>query len=154
MAINARLERAAMGSFFRPLWKSGRAIVPADGWFEWFGEPRRKQPWYIRLKTDRPMFMAALSSYRPDKAPTENTGFVIVTEAAEGGLVDVHDRRPVVFSTDDATLWMDTSLPPEQAEHLARSMSLPPDAFEWYPVSKEVNKAGNSSKGLIERIEA
>jgi putative SOS response-associated peptidase YedK len=153
MAINARLEKAATGAFFRPLWKSGRAIVPADGWFEWAGEPRHKQPWYIRLKTDRPMFMAALSSHRPDKEPTENTGFVIVTGAAEGGLVDIHDRRPVVFSAEDAEMWMDNSLVPEQAESLARSMSLPPDAFEWYPVSKDVNKAGNNSEGLIERVD-
>ena len=54
IAINARLEKAATGAFFRPLWKSGRCIVPADGWYEWLGEPRHKQPWYIRLKTDRP----------------------------------------------------------------------------------------------------
>lgn len=152
MAVNARIEKAATGAFFRPWWKSGRAIVPADGWYEWMGEPRHKQPWYIRLKTDRPMFMAAITNYRPDKEPTEGTGFSIVTAAAEGGLVDVHDRRPVVFSAEDAALWMDHSLSPEQAEHLARSMALPAEAFEWYPVSKDVNKAGNHGEYLIHPI--
>jgi len=38
------------------MWKSGRAIVPADGWYEWTGEAGKKQPWHIRLKTRRPMF--------------------------------------------------------------------------------------------------
>lgn len=154
IAINARIEKAATGPFFRPLWKSGRVIVPADGWYEWTGEPRHKQPWYIRLKTGRPMFLAAITNYRPDKEPKEGTGFVIVTAAAEGGMVDVHDRRPVVLAAEDAALWIDNSLPPEQAEYLARSMSLPPDAFEWYEVSKDVNKVGNNDPRLIEPINA
>jgi putative SOS response-associated peptidase YedK len=80
----------------------------------------------------------------------EGTGFVIVTAAAEGGLVDVHDRRPVVFAAGDAALWMDNGFPPEQAEQLARSLSLPPDAFEWYEVSKDVNKVGANDAHLIE----
>jgi putative SOS response-associated peptidase YedK len=152
-AINARIEKAVTGAFFRPLWKSGRAIVPADGWYEWTGEKGRKQPWYIRLKTDRPMFLAALTNYRPDKEPDDGTGFVIVTEAADEGLVDVHDRRPVVLGAEDAALWMDNDLPKEQAEQLARSMSLPPDCFVWYPVSKDVNKASNNNDSLIQPTE-
>ncbi|WP_151632051.1 SOS response-associated peptidase [Noviherbaspirillum aerium] len=154
IAINARIEKAATGPYFRPLWKKGRAIVPADGWYEWTGEKGRKQPWYIRRKDDRPMFLAAITGYRADKEPGENTGFVIVTAAADGGLIDVHDRRPVVFSPEDAALWMDNSLPSEQAEHLARAMALPPEAFDWYRVSTDVNRVGNNSAHLIEPIAA
>ncbi|MDB5795170.1 MAG: hypothetical protein JWR25_1549 [Noviherbaspirillum sp.] len=154
MAINARVEKAATGAFFRPLWKSGRAIVPADGWYEWTGEKGHKQPWYIRLATDRPMFLAAIAGFRPDKEPGDSNGFVIVTAAADGGLVDVHDRRPVVFSAEDAALWMDNSLPPDQAEQLARSMALPPEAFEWYRVSTDVNRVGNNDAHLIEPIDS
>lgn len=32
--INARVETAAEGRMFRPLWERGRAIVFADGWYE------------------------------------------------------------------------------------------------------------------------
>jgi putative SOS response-associated peptidase YedK len=129
-------------------------VVPADGWYEWTGKPRRKQPWYIRLKTDRPMFLAAITNYRPDKTLTEGTGFVIVTAAAEGGMVDMHDRRPVVFTPEDAALWMDNSLPPDQAEHFARSLSLPAEAFDRYQVSKDVNKIGYNDRHLIEPLRA
>lgn len=153
LAINARIEKAASGAFFRALWKSGRAIVPANGWYEWTGEPRHKQPWYIHLRNDEPMFLAAITSYRPGKEEHEGTGFVIVTAAADGGMVDVHDRRPVVFTAEDATLWMDNSLPAEQAEHLARSMSLPTESFTWHAVSKDVNKAGINRPGLIDPID-
>jgi putative SOS response-associated peptidase YedK len=153
MAINARVEKAASGPFFRHLWKSGRAIVPADGWYEWTGEPRHKQPWYIRLKTDRPMWMAAITNFRRDKELHDGSGFVIITTAADSGMVDVHDRRPVVFGTEDAQLWLDPGLSVEQADYLARSMALPADAFEWYPVSKEVNKVGNNEPHLIQPVQ-
>ena len=149
IAINARIEKAATGPYFRSLFKAGRAIVPADGWYEWTGPAGKKQPWYIRQKNDRPMFMTAITNYRPDKTLSEGGGFVIVTAAAEGGLVDVHDRRPVVLAAADAALWMDNGLPSEQAEQLARSLALPPDAFEWYEVSKDVNKVGTNDAHLI-----
>ena len=152
MASNARVEKAASGPVFRHLWKSGRAIVPADGWYEWTGEPRHKQPWYIRLRTDAPMWMAAITDVRPGKPLHDGSEFVIVTAAADGGMVDVHDRRPVVFGAEDAQLWLDPDMPAQQAEQLARSMALPAGAFEWYRVGKEVNKVGNNDPHLIEPI--
>src|SRR3954463_15159680 len=42
VSINARIEKAATGAYFRGLWKSGRIIVPADGWYEWTGEAGKK----------------------------------------------------------------------------------------------------------------
>jgi putative SOS response-associated peptidase YedK len=77
IAINARIEKAATLAFFRGLWKSCRSIVPADGWYEWTGEKGHKQPWYLRLKTDKPMFLAAITNYRPDKEPVEGTRYAL-----------------------------------------------------------------------------
>jgi putative SOS response-associated peptidase YedK len=151
-AINARIEKAATGAFFRPLWKSGRVIIPADGWYEWTGERGRKQPWYIYRKDSEPLFLAAITDWRPGKPEQEGSGFVIVTAATDGGMVDVHDRRPIVLSAADAMLWMDNTLPAQQAEQLARTMSLPPESFVWHTVSKEVNKAGNDHPGLVEPV--
>jgi putative SOS response-associated peptidase YedK len=37
---------------------------------------------------------------------------------------------------------MDHDFSAEQAEHLARAASLPPEAFEWYRVSTDVNNGG------------
>lgn len=158
--INARIEKAATGRYFRHMWREGRVIVPADGWYEWTGEKGHKQPWYIRLKTDKPMFMAGITNWKPyyfrtyGKEEPEGTGFVIVTAAAEEGLIDVHDRRPVVLAKEEAQLWLDPDLPADQAENIARNLSLPPEAFEWYKVSTAVNKAGNNDPSMIEPIEA
>lgn len=153
LAINARIEKAASGAYFRAAWKSGRVIVPADGWYEWSGEKGRKQPWYIHRADGEPLFLAAITNHRPGKEEHEGTGFVIVTAAADAGLIDLHDRRPVVFGAEDAELWMDNSLPAEQAERLARAMSLAPEAFAWHAVGKEVNKVGRNDPRLVLPVE-
>lgn len=153
LAINARIEKAATGRYFRHMWLHGRVLVPADGWYEWTGKAGHKQPWYIRRKTDEPLFLAAITNVRPDRENAEGSGFVIVTAAADAGMVDIHDRRPVVLAPQDARLWLDADLPAEQAEQLARSMAAPADEFIWYAVSKEVNRVGNSAPHLIEPLE-
>ena len=151
-AINARLEKAAGGRFFGPLWRKGRIIVPADGWYEWTGAAGQKQPWHIRLASDTPMFLAAIANL-PGAAQTgPGFGFAIVTAAADAGMVDVHDRRPVVFSAQDANLWLDPDLPAVQAEQLARSTSRPAEEFIWYPVSKRVNRAASEGADLIDPV--
>jgi putative SOS response-associated peptidase YedK len=149
LAINATIEKAS-SPYWRSLWRKGRAIVPADGWFEWTGEKGRKQPWHIQLKSGHPMFLAALTNFRPDaQTQDEGSGFTIVTTQAAGGMVDLHDRRPIVLSPQDALLWLDDAFPAEQAQQLARNMSLPVDMFEWFAVNPAVNKAGNDSPAFI-----
>lgn len=150
-AINARLDKL-LTPYYRRLMKTGRIIVPADGWFEWTGDPNQRQPWYIKPQSDKPLYFAALTNHDPEKPDDDGAGFVIVSDAATGGMVDVHDRRPVALAAEDARLWMDLGLQYEQAEQLARSVALPTDAFEWYEVSKEVNNARNNGPRLIERI--
>jgi putative SOS response-associated peptidase YedK len=153
LAINARIEKAATGRYFRHMWLHGRVLVPADGWYEWTGKAGHKQPWYIRRKSDEPLFLAAITNVRPERENPEGSGFVIVTAAADAGMVDIHDRRPVVLAPDDARLWLDPDLPAEQAEHLARSMAVPADEFTWYAVSKAVNRVGTSDPALIVPID-
>ncbi len=60
--INARVETAATSRMFKPLWQHGRAIVFADGWFEWKKEGDKKQPYFIHRKDGKPIFMAAIGS--------------------------------------------------------------------------------------------
>lgn len=94
--INARVEKVAHGPFFRAIWPH-RAITPVDGWYEWVDEGGpKKQPYYIHRRDGRPALCAAIGQF----TGTEHDGFVIITADAQGGMVDVHDRRPVVLSPD------------------------------------------------------
>ena len=97
---DGRLDKAST-STWKSLFKAGRCLIPADGWYEWVAVSKRKQPYYIQSNDGPPLYFAGLSSVKagkPDAPATEHPGvldgFVIVTDAAAGGMLDVHDRRP------------------------------------------------------------
>lgn len=152
--INARIETIARGRFYKTLFPDHRALIPADGWYEWIKEPgdEKKQPFFIRLKTREPMFFAGLAQVEQGPAEEETPGFLIITADAAGGLIDVHDRRPVVLSPELARVWLSTDLTKDRAKVIARDCGLPAEDFEWYPVSKDVGNVRNKGEYLIKSI--
>jgi putative SOS response-associated peptidase YedK len=148
IAINARLEKLA-GSYWSRLLKNGRGIVPAEGWYEWTGEKGHKQPWHIHRKDHAPLFLLALANFGPFEENRAEAGFVLVTDDAAGGMLDIHDRRPVVLAKEDAELWLSPALSPQQALELARQAAVPADAFEWHKVSKKVNNASADGPQIV-----
>jgi putative SOS response-associated peptidase YedK len=154
--INARVETVMTGRFFKELWPNGRALAPANGWFEWVADPqdpKRKQPYYIRLKSQEPMFFAALAQVHQGLEPNEGDGFVVITAASDSGMVDIHDRRPVVLTPEAAREWVEPGLSAQRAEEIARDACRPTEDFEWYAVGKEVGNVRNQGKALIEPVE-
>jgi len=147
--INARGETAASGRMFKPLWNHGRAIVPADGWFEWQKEGGEKQPFFIFHKKKEPLFFAAIGR-QPYGQDHGKEGFVIVTSASNQGMVDIHDRRPLVITPDAVREWLSDETSPARAEEIARDAVVPEKAFTWHPVSKKVGNIHNQGKELVE----
>ncbi|MBD9443016.1 SOS response-associated peptidase [Pseudomonas sp. PDM04] len=151
--INARIEKVAHGPFFRAIWPH-RAIVPIDNWFEWVDTPgTARQPWLIRRQDRAPILCAAIGRFPAhDTPPREDDGFVIITADSAGGLLDIHDRRPVVFSPQLAREWLDRATPPERAEQMALLQAEPSEAFEWYRVGKAIGNVRNQGAELIEPL--
>ncbi|MCE1113919.1 SOS response-associated peptidase family protein [Pseudomonas sp. NMI795_08] len=150
--INARVETVTTGKFFKALWPQGRALVMADGWYEWVADPqdpKRKQPYFIRLKSGAPMFMAALAEVRVGLEANEGDGFVIITAASDAGMVDIHDRRPVVLGPEHARMWIDPQVTAAEAERVANEQCLPVEAFEWFAVGRGVGNVRNEGAELI-----
>ena len=83
--------------------------------------------------------MAGLINFRPYAQQHVEAGYVIVPEDSERGMVDIHDRRPVVLEAPDALRWMDPETPVEEAAHIAQSRSLATEEFRWWPVSRDAN---------------
>jgi putative SOS response-associated peptidase YedK len=123
--ICARVEKSLTGRYFQHMFREGRVIIPSGGWYEWTVENGKKQPWYITRKVNEPIFMAGLTNFRPDVEQTAETGFVIVTEDSGAGMVDVHDRRPVVLEPEDALTWMNPDTPVEKPRILRRQDPCP-----------------------------
>lgn len=146
--INARVEKVAHGAFFRAIWPH-RAITPVDNWYEWVDEGGpKKQPYLIRRRDGRPALCASIGQFTGH----DNDGFVIITADAQGGMVDVHDRRPVVLSPALARAWLAPSTALAQAKQMALHLGEPAESFEWYRVSVAVGNARNQGPELIQAV--
>jgi putative SOS response-associated peptidase YedK len=151
--INARVEKVAHGPFFRAIWPH-RTIVPIDNWFEWVdaGDSTR-QPWLIRRRDRAPILCAAIGQFPgPGDEPRADDGFVIITADSAGGMLDIHDRRPVVLSASLAREWLDPATPKERAEQMALLQGEVSEVFEWYKVGKAVGNSRNQGAALIDEI--
>ncbi|WPO98087.1 SOS response-associated peptidase [Pseudomonas sp. HR96] len=154
-SINARSETVATSRFFKQLWPQGRVLVPANGWYEWVKDaqdPKKKQPYYIRLKDRAPMFFAGLAQVTPGLAPGEGDGVVIITDASDAGMVDIHDRRPVVLGPEAARQWLEYGLEAAQADELMRGAGRAVADFEWYRVGPAVGNVRNQGGELIDEV--
>lgn len=148
VCINARMEKLT-NRYWRALLKKGRGVVAAEGWYEWTGEKGHKQPWHIHRKDGKPIYMLALANFGGFEQNRAEAGFVLITDDASGGMLDIHDRRPVVLDAADAALWLDPALSPEEAAELARRAALPPEAFAWHMVSTAVNRASADGPQIV-----
>ena len=95
-------------------------------------ENGKKQPWYITRKVNEPIsvtFMTELTNFRPYTHQTVDVAFVIVTKDSGAGMVDVHDRRPVVRESENALRWIDGDTPIEEAAHISQSWSIPTEGL-------------------------
>lgn len=156
-AINARGETAATGKFFKAIWMDGRCVIPADGWYEWVqldpDDKKSKQPYYIHRKDGEPMYFAGIDQFRRDGSePREGDGFVIITAASDQGMVDIHDRRPIVLSSQSAANWLAPGLVPDEAEQIINKRGEPVAMFEWHPVGPEAGNVRNEGAYLIRPV--
>lgn len=101
--FNARIESAAEKPVFRSAWQHGRCVIPASGYYEWTGEKGRKQPWFVTVEQNAPVFLfAGLFAARPDGSLTA----AILTRAAAPEIAHLHPRMPVILSDAEIAPWL------------------------------------------------
>ncbi len=106
--INARAETVAEKPAFRSALQQRRCLVPATGFFEWKGEPGRKQAFAITVP-ERPLFAFAglWERWKPKDAPGESVEtFTIVTTDANASVIPIHDRMPVILPETAYDEWL------------------------------------------------
>jgi putative SOS response-associated peptidase YedK len=154
--INARAETVATKTAFKPALIERRALIPADGFYEWQAVPgeKKKQPMFIHGPAHEPLAFAGLwTVWRDPSSATrdELRSCAIITTTANETVAPVHDRMPVII---DRAHW-DEWLSPDNhdLETLGRLLvPAPPQAVELYPVSTDVNDVRNSGAELIQRV--
>lgn len=137
--INARAESLADKPFFRDAFRWRRALVPADGWFEWPKRGADKAPRLFRRRDGAPFAFAGL---------WEPAGFAIVTVAPNPLVARVHDRMPALLAPDAEAAWLDAKTPPERLLELLRPY--PSEPLEVRRVSERIGSAALDEPSLLE----
>ena len=119
--VNVRAERATT----KP---AGRCLVVVDGFYEW--RDADKQPFYFH-RVDKKAFALA--------GVVMGTGAAIVTSEPLPGIVELHDRMPLVLSKEDWDRWLAGDRPAPTLQ-----------GFESYPVSPFVNSPKNDDARCVE----
>ncbi|APZ51208.1 SOS response-associated peptidase [Salipiger abyssi] len=103
--FSARIEDAASKPTYRAVWRHGRCLIPAAGYYEWTGEKGAKQPHFIRSAgNEETLWFAGLASRWGELLTC-----TIMTRAANADVSDVHHRMPVILNSDERDAWLDGS---------------------------------------------
>jgi putative SOS response-associated peptidase YedK len=144
--INARAETAPEKPSFRGPFRKQRALIPADGFYEWKREGSGKRPFALRLASREPFAMAGLwDRWRtPEGEPLFS--FTILTTTANGLVLAVHDRMPVILPRKAEEAWLDPKSPPEALKALLVPYV---GEMEALPLSTAVNNPRNDGPELL-----
>ena len=149
--INARAETVATKPAFRAAFERRRCVVPADGYYEWLRDGKRKQPFLIHLNDDQPFGMAGLwEKWRPKTGSDEPTveSFTIITTTANDDTEGVHDRMPVILDPRDYDRWIDPENDDKKSlQDLLRPYDKP---LRVEPVNPIVNNVKNDVPECVE----
>jgi putative SOS response-associated peptidase YedK len=159
--INARSETVADKPAFKRAFASRRALVPADGYYEWYAaQPREgekkpaKQPFYITPTDGSVLAMAGLYEFWKDREADEwIVSFTILTTTAEDDLGHVHERMPLFLEPQAYDEWLDPA-PRGADELMGLVVPAAPGRLDAFAVSTAVNNVRNNGPQLIAPIAA
>jgi putative SOS response-associated peptidase YedK len=167
--INARMETIAEKPAFRRAFERRRAILPADGYYEWYepedGSPlgltragkTRKQPFFIRPKDDSILAMAGLYELWRDPAKPDDDpdrwlwSCTVITTDAQDDLGRIHDRMPLMLTRGKYDAWLDPDNR-DRDQVLGLLEPAAPGLLEAYPVSTLVSDVANNGPELVEPL--
>jgi putative SOS response-associated peptidase YedK len=149
--INARAESLREKPAFKQLVETRRCIVPADGFYEWRKEGKRKVPMWFHLRSSEPFAFAGLwDTWRKPNGNKLDTFTIITTEPNEL-MRPIHNRMPVILRREDEEQWLDVS-----RTSFAKSRSLlkpyPDELMYAHDVSQLVNSAKYDGPECIEPV--
>jgi len=146
--INARAETVDSKPSFRSSFKKRRCLILADGFFEWQkSDDKKKQPFYIHMKDNRPFAFAGLwERWKGDGDEIESCT-IIVTEGNDL-MKPIHDRMPVILDPTNFDFWLDPEVDDvTQLRELLQPYS--GNGLEAEPVSTLVNSPKNDVAACV-----
>ena len=149
--INARAETLAEKPSFRTALRKRRCLIPADGFYEWRKDGKRRIPMRITLKSGEPFAFAGLwEGWKNPEGQWIHSCTIITTEPNDV-MSPIHNRMPVILPRESEAVWLDTrstdgaSLTELLTPYTASEM----DAYE---VSVLVNSPQNDVPDVLARV--
>ena len=101
--VNARSETVFEKSAFEGV---RRCLIPADGWYEWTGEKRRKQAWRITRKSRDPVVFAGIFDVWSAPNGTEILQVAPLTCEPNNDVRPIHHRMGVILEPSQFDTWL------------------------------------------------
>ena len=100
--VNARSETVFDKSAFADV---KRGVVPVDGWYEWTGEKRRRQPFRISRKDGGLLCFAAIYDVWNGPGGVQVSQVATITCAPSADVRDIHHRMGVILDSSQLDQW-------------------------------------------------
>lgn len=155
--INARSETILEKPSFRSAAVKRRALVPADGYYEWQKTEDGKIPTYLHGESADPLAFAGLYEFWPDPELPEDhpekwlLSCTILTTTAQDSLGHIHDRSPVVVPAGMFGDWLDPEATGKD-DVLGMLEAFGEPVLISREVSDRVNSVSNNGPELIEPV--
>ncbi|MGV8882227.1 MAG: SOS response-associated peptidase [Rhodoglobus sp.] len=159
-AFNARIETASEKPHFKAAVERRRALIPANGYYEWHTVDGEKTPYFVTLPDSELMMFAGLYEWwRDPEKPADSAerwvlSTTILTRDSSGELAGIHDRMPVFLAPELVESWLDPheegSL--ELLEATSEGAIEQAERMEFYPVGREVGNVRNNGPELAQPL--
>ena len=159
--INARVESLLDKPAFKRPFALRRALLPADGYYEWQAAvpgalTQTKQPYYLHPADGGPLALAGLYEFWKDPTKADDdparwlVSATIITTAATGELARIHDRRPLMLRREACDAWLDPAVDAAGAMRLVHG---PAPEVVATPISTAVNSVAHDGPELIRPVD-
>lgn len=135
--LNARGETVANKPSFRSAFRQRRCLIPADGFYEWVAEGKKKKPFHFH-RPDRHLFaFAGLWERKPREGQEPLETCTIITTNANKLAETYHDRMPVIIPEKLMAQWLSPKTAVDELSQLL--VPIANDFLTVNPVSDIVN---------------
>ncbi len=143
--INARAETLSERPAFRDAFRRARCLIPADGFYEWRGARKQREPLWFHPPDGELLLLAGLyDGWRDPVTELWRKTFTVITTEANEVVRPAHDRMPAIVPLDRADDWLFGDAP------AALLRPSPPELLIASPASPRVNMARHDDPGLLD----
>ncbi len=148
LVINVRSETIRQKRSFRHAIRRRRALMPADGFYEWHKVDRENRAYLFR-RPDRAVFaFAAIWETWSGVDGAEIDTVALVNTHANGLMSAIHPRCPVIIEPHLFGHWLDPDARPDEIDALLRPP--PDDALEMLRIGPAVNRVSEDGPHVQE----